>query len=105
MAISSADLLALIAGGRRPVVFDVRSAAEFSRGRVPGARHLPFWSPRWPSLATSMPVDTPIVVYCGHGPRAQWAAMRLRRLGFTRVQCLRGHMQGWRRAGLEEERS
>jgi rhodanese-related sulfurtransferase len=87
------------------VIFDVRSAVEFAQGRIPGARHLPFWSPRWPALATSMPADTAIVVYCGHGPRARWAAMRLRRLGFTRVQCLRGHMQGWRRAGLEEERS
>ena len=95
----------LTTAGQRPVVFDVRSAWEFARGRVPGARHLPFWSPVWPPLAASMPRDTAIVVYCGHGPRAWWAAMRLRRLGFTRVQCLRGHMQGWRRARLAEERS
>ena len=76
------------------------------RGHVPGARHLPFWTPGWPPLAASLPADIAIVV-CdrGHGPRAWWAAMRLRRLGFTPVHCLRGHMQGWRRAGLDEERS
>ena len=105
MEISRAELSALVASGQRPVVFDVRSAWEFARGRVPGARHLPFWTPGWPPLAASMPADAAIVVYCGYGPRAWWAAMRLRRLGFTRVHCLRGHMQGWRRAGLAEERS
>jgi len=99
------ELLALVAAGRSPVVFDVRSAWEFARGRVPRARHLPFWTPSWPPLAASMPADTAIVVYCGYGPRAWWAAMRLRRRGFTHVDCLRGHMQGWRRAGLGEERS
>lgn len=105
MGISRAELSALAAADRYPVVFDVRSWWEFARGRVPGARHLPFWTPVWPPLRAEIPADTAIVVYCGYGPRAWWAAMRLRRLGFKRVQCLRGHMQGWRRAGLDEERS
>jgi rhodanese-related sulfurtransferase len=102
VGISRAELSALVASGQRPVVFDVRSAWEFARGRVPGARHLPFWTPGWPPLTASMPADTAIVVYCGYGPRAWWAAMRLP--GFTQVHCPR-HMQGWRRAGLGEERS
>jgi len=105
VGISRAELSALVASGQRPVIFDVRSAWEFARGRVPGARHLPFWTRGWPPLAASMPADTAIVVYCGYGPRAWWAAMRLRRLAFTQVHCLRGHMHGWRRAGLDEERS
>ena len=95
----------LTAAGQHPIVFDVRSASEFRRGRIPGARHLPFRSPDWGVLAASMPADAAIVVYCGHGPRAWLAARRLRRLGFTHVQCLRGHMHGWRLAGLNEERS
>jgi rhodanese-related sulfurtransferase len=105
VAISSAELTADVAAGAPPVILDVRSAWEFGRGRVPGARHLPFWTPGWPPLAASIPSHAPIVVYCGYGPRAWWAAWRLRRLGFTNVACLRGHMQGWRRAGLAEERS
>ena len=105
MAISRAELTERVAAGDVPVILDVRSAWEFGRGRVPGARHLPFWTPGWPPLAASMKTDAPIVVYCGYGPRAWWAAWRLRRLGFTSVDCLRGHMQGWRRAGLAEERS
>jgi rhodanese-related sulfurtransferase len=105
VGISRDELSVLTAAGRRPVVFDVRSAGEFRRGRIPGARHLPFRSPDWRELAASLPAATAIVVYCGHGPRAWFAARRLRRLGFTDVQCLRGHMQGWRLAGLNEERS
>jgi len=104
VGISRAELTARVAAGAAPLVLDVRSAQEFARGRIPGATHLPFW-PGWPSQVASVPPDALIVVYCGHGPRAWWAARRLRRRGFTNVQVLAGHMQGWRQAGLEEERS
>ena len=32
-----------IAAGTAPVIVDVRSAAEYDDGHVPGAIHLPFW--------------------------------------------------------------
>jgi rhodanese-related sulfurtransferase len=105
VGISREEVTALVAANRAPTLLDVRSGSEFARGRIPGATHLPFWTLRWRPFASSTPTDTPIVVYCGHGPRAWWAAFRLRRLGFTRVTCLRGHMAGWRRAGMREERT
>jgi rhodanese-related sulfurtransferase len=48
--------------------------------------------------------DDPLVVYCGYGPRAWMAGAVLRRRGFRHVMYLAGHMHGWRRAGLAEER-
>ncbi len=104
MAVAPADLLVLIREGRPPVVLDVRSDAEFAQGHVPGAIHIPFW--QLPRRANDIPSrhGDPVVVYCGHGPRAWYAAAALRRCGFERVQLLEGHMSQWKRAGLPEER-
>jgi len=94
--ISPEELLALIDRGTPPVVLDVRSRAEFARGHVPGARHMSFWSAHLDAGSTS-DRDTPIVVYCGHGPRAAFAARALRRQGFSHVRLLRGHWSKWQR--------
>jgi rhodanese-related sulfurtransferase len=96
-------LLALISAGTAPIVLDVRSQEEFTRGHVPGALHIPFWKllNRAPGIRISL--DDPLVVYCGHGPRAWIAGAALRRHGFRRVEYLEGHMSQWRRAGLREE--
>jgi rhodanese-related sulfurtransferase len=105
MDIAAEHLLQAAAGPEPCQILDVRSAREYTEGRVPGAVHLPFWLVSRRRVAElGLRRGAPLVVYCGHGPRAQWAASRLRRLGFTNVACLRGHMQGWRRAGLAEER-
>ncbi|MBM3779879.1 MAG: rhodanese-like domain-containing protein [Acidimicrobiia bacterium] len=94
---SPRELQALIDQGRAPVVLDVRTAAEFARGHVPGARHIPFHQVG--QRAGELPADrnTPLVLYCGHGPRAWLAGRALRARGFTRIAYLRGHWAGWKR--------
>jgi rhodanese-related sulfurtransferase len=97
-------LLAAIRAGTAPTILDVRSRAEFEAGHLPGAIHLPFWQVgarlgEIPGVKTD-----PIVVYCGHGPRAWMAGAVLRRRGFTDVGYLEGHMSGWHSAGLPETR-
>ena len=103
MAISGTDLLARIDAGNAPAILDVRSTKEFARGHVPGAIHIPFASvDQHVSEIPGSPRD-PVVVYCGHGPRAWFAGRALRRHGFEQVMYLKGHMHGWRQAGLREE--
>ena len=99
----ASDLEAEIVAGTAPLVLDVRTRWEFRRGHIPGARHFPFWRAL---LASSLPCppETPIVLYCGHGPRAWMAGMALRVRGATAVRYLRGHMAGWRRARPAEQR-
>jgi rhodanese-related sulfurtransferase len=100
--LSPSHLLALLDSPHPPVVLDVRSAAEFRGGHVRGARHRPFQR-----MVAGLPgVDRaqPIVVYCGHGPRAWFAAAMLRLHGFASVSLLDGHIGGWRRLGLPEGR-
>lgn len=83
------------------LVIDVRSAFEFRRGHVPGAVHLPFWAALF-RVPTSVPA-APVVLYCGHGPRAWIARTALRLRGVRQVYLLEGHMAGWRRAMRAEE--
>ena len=98
--VSPAELASQIAAGRAPYVLDVRSTREYRQGHVPGAAHVPFWLlPLRMDLVTAGPED-PVVIYCGHGPRAQFARTVLERRGYRRVMLLAGHMSGWRRARL-----
>jgi rhodanese-related sulfurtransferase len=96
-------LLAQIDRGRPPVIVDVRSGVEFRRGHVPGAVHVPFWLAFWRSGRLRAAPDDPVVLYCGHGPRAWMAGALLRARGFRHVCCLRGHMAGWKGRGFREE--
>jgi rhodanese-related sulfurtransferase len=101
--VTGTALLAEIDAGTAPAVLDVRSHSEFVRGHVPGALHVPFW--KLPTRASDLRVSpaAPVVVYCGHGPRAYVAGAVLRALGFRRVLYLAGHMSRWKRDGLREE--
>ena len=101
--ISAEALLRRIESGAAPVILDVRSRAEFARGHVPGARHVPFWRVSRRIDAVVARRDAEVVVYCGHGPRAILAGRALRRKGFAHVTYLDGHFSQWRKAGCREE--
>ena len=103
-AISPAALLDRIERGEAVTILDVRSPAEFAAGHLPGAVNVPFTRALAGSYDLHAQKSQPVVVYCGHGPRAWLAGEALRWRGYTRVTYLRGHMAAWRRAGLREER-
>lgn len=96
-------LMRQIEKGTAPVVVDVRSKKEFDAGHVPGAVHLPFWKAgrQWRTIASAR--ELPVVVYCGHGPRAYIAGAALKRRGFARVAYLAGHMKRWTQMNLPTE--
>ena len=112
------DLLARITAGAAPVILDVRSRREFSRGHVPGARRVSFWTIINPMRRAPLPsldhtawpaADAPgdpgmVVVYCELGPRAWLAGAALRRRWFRRIEYLDGHMFRWRRDQRRVER-
>jgi len=97
-------LLITIEAGTAPVVVDVRSRLEFASGHVPSAVHVPFWLLPWRWRGIPARPRDPVVVYCGHGPRAWFAARVLRRRGFARVTLLRGHYRRWVADGLPAQR-
>jgi rhodanese-related sulfurtransferase len=97
-------LLRLIDSGTAPPILDVRTAAEFRRGHVPGAVNIPFQSVagRLHQVPGAAGRDT-LIVYCGHGPRAYLASVALRWWAGRRVQYLQGHWSQWRKSGLPIE--
>jgi rhodanese-related sulfurtransferase len=102
--VSPVRLLEAIHAGTAPTILDVRSRWEFTRGHLPGAIHVPFWL--MPARIPDVPIakNSPVVVYCGHGPRAWLARVILESNGFSDVALLEGHMSAWKRMELPEER-
>ena len=103
-AITPRELFSAIEAGTAPAIVDVRYRSEFAEGRVPGAVNIPYWRalagvPRIPAA-----VDDPIVLYCGHGPRARIFQTALRLRGYHRTVLMTGHWAAWQEPGLPEER-
>ncbi len=80
---------------RSLVVLDVRTAAEYAEGHIPGAVNIPRdeLGTRAGELANAR--DSDIVVYCKTGPRATEAIGVLEKQGFKRLYHLAGDYTRW----------
>nr|WP_295078573.1 rhodanese-like domain-containing protein [uncultured Roseateles sp.] len=67
------------------LLIDVRSYAEFMAGHLPGAHCLPM--PRLEEQIRLLATDaqTPLIVYCASGARAELALGLLQRLGYRQA--------------------
>jgi rhodanese-related sulfurtransferase len=92
-AAEAADRLA----ARTVVIVDVRQDAEWKKGHIKGALHIPLT--RLSGRLQQLPHDTAIVTVCRSGHRSALAARTLTRHGHQ-VLNLRGGMNAWARAGL-----
>ena len=73
-------------------VIDIRQAAEFRAGHVPGAVNVELGDI---SAAANAMSDVPTVVMCGHGERAMGAASLLTGHGHSHVSVLAGGPEEW----------
>lgn len=97
------DLSRQLAAGDKPVLLDVREAAEFDQLHIPGSINVPRGvleqSCEWdydetvPDLAVRR--DQEIVVICRSGKRSVLAADVMLNLGFTNVVSLKTGVRGW----------
>jgi rhodanese-related sulfurtransferase len=104
-SVSTAQLAALLASAPaqnpKPLLLDVRTAAEFAISRLPGARHvaseqvLDFAERELAQLDRAHP----IAVYCSVGVRSAAAARDLQLAGFTQVKNVRGSIFQWANEG------
>jgi len=86
-------------------VIDVRSAAEFRAGHIPGAKLLPIEQLTPDKVRTSFnhlefSDGNPVYLTCHAGPRAEQAAQQLQQAGFENLQLIEGGTQAWQQAGL-----
>jgi len=99
-ALSPAELVELATHGA--VILDVRDAADFGAGHVPGALNVGLGG-QFASWAGSLiPMTAPIAIVADSDERIEEARLRLARVGLENVQgYLAGGMNAWRAAGLE----
>lgn len=79
---------------------DVREADEWSRGHLPGARHLSKGIIERDIEATIPDLHADIVLYCGGGYRSALAADNLQRMGYTNVTSMDGGWRAWTESGF-----
>jgi hydroxyacylglutathione hydrolase len=95
VSIPSTRVNELSARAEHATVVDVRSAAEWNEGHVPGAVHVPL------ALLTSqlsqLRTSQPIVTYCQTGARSATAASVLRAAGIADVSNADGGFDAWLR--------
>jgi hydroxyacylglutathione hydrolase len=78
-------------------VVDVRTAAEWSEGHIPGAVHVPL--AQLTSQLSELRARQPIVTYCQSGARSTVAASVLRAAGIIDVSNAEGGFDEWSRIG------
>ncbi len=79
------------------VVIDLRSAAEWNGGHIPGARHIPLGT--LSQHLDALPRDGQIAVHCQSGERSSIGASLLARHGFRNISNVQGGFRAWAAAG------
>lgn len=101
-SISAAELAELQGTDPSMLLVDVRGAAEWSAGHIPGAHNIPVGLLR--ARQEELPRETLIVVSCQSGGRSAIAASVLEAAGFRNVVNMREGYLGWLRSGGRVER-
>ena len=84
------------------LVLDVRTAAEYSAGHIPGAVFV--YPDDVRRIASALRPDHPVAVICEAGWRSSMVASWLTRSGATEVFNAIGGMRQWQEAGLPVEK-
>lgn len=77
------------------VILDVRTAGEFSAGKIRGARNLDIMSSNFVSQVKNLPKNKTYLVYCRSGNRSGQACEIMADLGFENVKNLSGGIMRW----------
>ena len=86
------------------VVLDVRSAAEFGTGHVPGSLNIGLGGQFAIWAGSLIPMTSPIIIVASTDEKVDEAVMRLARVGIENAKgYLSGGVDAWRAAGFEVE--
>jgi glyoxylase-like metal-dependent hydrolase (beta-lactamase superfamily II)/rhodanese-related sulfurtransferase len=89
-------------GGQQTVILDVRSAAEFGSGHVPGSINIGLGGQFAIWAGSLIPMQSPVVIVAESEDKVAEARMRLARVGLENVVgYLQGGVQSWRDAGFQ----
>jgi rhodanese-related sulfurtransferase len=86
------------------LVIDVREDAEYAKGHIVGARHIPLAQLEARAKELQKFKSKPVITCCESGNRSSAAIATLKKLGFENVYNLAGGYAGWQQAGLPVEK-
>ncbi|OYZ08339.1 MAG: sulfurtransferase [Methylophilales bacterium 16-45-7] len=84
----------------KPLILDVRDAAEFEAGHIQGAKHIPLAELAGRMKELEKFKEKPVVVHCQTGVRAKSACTLLRAQQFTQLHHLQGGLAAWQEAKM-----
>lgn len=94
-----AELTALV-NREDALVVDLRPAAEFEKGHIPGSKNVQMAQFDPENKALTGAKSLPVVAVCKTGVTAVDAAKRLCKAGFEKVYVLEGGIGAWQQADL-----
>ena len=92
-----------IEAGTAPLILDVRTAAEYADGHVPGAINISHDELENRMGELGIDLDDEVIVYCMAGGRAGIAQGLLGEAGYTNLRDLEGHWTAWSADGRPSE--
>lgn len=91
----SATEAVLLLNRNKPLVLDVRDAAEFATGHIQGAKNIPLAELESRMKELIKFKDKPVLVHCQKGLRAKSACAILKAQQFTQLNNLEGGLDTW----------
>ena len=86
------------------VLLDVRSQAEFEKGRIPGAINIDVNSSRFAESVAALDTNKTYLVNCAAGMRSAKACKKMEAIGFKELYDLAPGFDGWKKAGKPVEK-
>ena len=86
------------------VLLDVRSVAEFEKGRIPGAVNLDINSSKFAEKVAALDTNKTYLVNCAVGMRSARACKKMETIGFKNLYDLAPGFDGWKKAGKPVEK-
>ena len=80
------------------VILDVRSPAEFEKGRIPGAINIDIASSKFAERIAALDKDKTYLVNCAVGMRSARACKKMEAMGFKNLYDLEGGFDDWKKA-------
>jgi rhodanese-related sulfurtransferase len=96
----SATEAVMLLSRNKPLVLDVRDAAEFAAGHIQGAVHIPVAELAGRIKEIEKFKDKPVLINCQKGIRSKTACTILKAQAFTQLHNLEGGLDTWVAANL-----
>ncbi len=99
-SISARKLKQILGSNEKFVLLDVRTAAEFEAGHIPGALNISRGRIEWLIPEIIKKTDRAIYVYSRTGERSGFATERLLEMGYSKVFHVKDGFRGWLQSGF-----